>query len=74
MKQVFRFKISIRVTSRCSVRQIVSISYYDHTSCLVDLRMQLRYFNQAKIHVVSSSIESEFVDDDWLEKESVYGF
>lgn len=74
MKQVYRFKISIKATPRSVVRQVVSIPYSDHVVCQVDLRIQLFYFQQAQIRVMGYSVESEFIDNDQLEKELNYGF
>lgn len=74
MKQVYRFKISIKASPKSVVRQIVSVPYSDYFVCQVDQRIQLSYFQQAQIRIMSYSVESEFIDNDQLDKELNYGF
>lgn len=74
MQQVYRFKISIQATTRSVVRQVVSIPYNDYVVCRVDMHVQLHYFQQVHLRIMSYSVESEFIDDDQLEKEMGYVF
>lgn len=73
MKQVFRFKISVKASSKSVVRQIVSVPYDDHVVCTIDLRMTLNYLAQAQIRVMGYYVDTEYVDVEQLNKE-VYAF
>ena len=74
MKQIFRFKISVKATPRSVVRQIVSLAYSDQVCCQADMYIQLAYLKQLQIRVVGYYIDSEFIDSDQLEKELGYVF
>lgn len=73
MVQVYRFKISVKSASG-SVRQIVSVPYYDNMQCQCDMRLQGDYLLQLKLRIVSYSIESEYMDSEDVIKELGYGF
>lgn len=69
MKQIYRFKISVKATPKCDVRQLVSIPYSDQVLCQTDLYIQLRYLKQLQYRIVSYFTETEFMDIDQFEKE-----
>ena len=74
MKQVFRFKISVKATPKGVVRQIVSIAYCDQACCQSDLYIQLAYLIQLKVRVIGYCTDTEYIDSDQLEKEANHVF
>ena len=74
MKQIFRFKISVKVTPSSAVRQIVSLAYSDQVVCQSDLYIQLAYLKQLRVRVVSYFTDTEFLDVEQYEKEVSHVF